>query len=85
MGDSEKFENKIIGKNFLLGKYYDGKEQARKNAKKNKKFTSINIFIKNPRFASFSKSKIRYAILISNINLHTFYLSTNYGRPMSLP
>ena len=42
--DTEKFDKKIIGKEFLLGKYFDG-EKAMGKKRKQKKFTSKLSFI----------------------------------------
>lgn len=37
--DTEKFDRKIIGKQFLVGKYFDGQKNHNKS-KKQKKYTS---------------------------------------------
>ena len=38
--DSDKFDRKIIGKEFLVGKYFDGGKD--KKIKKDRKYTSKN-------------------------------------------
>ena len=48
-GQPEKFEKKIIGKEFLLGKYFDGKKNTKIN-KKPKKYTSIRLSMKNLKY-----------------------------------
>ena len=37
--DSEKFDKKIVGKQFLVGKYFDGSGKDKK-IKKDRKYTS---------------------------------------------
>lgn len=38
-GETEKFDKKIVGKDFLMGKYFDA-QKAKPISKKEKKFTS---------------------------------------------